>query len=50
MLHWSVLIVFCSLVATCGHKGPLYLPQDNTHQGNGSPSVLLQNRESAEDL
>ncbi len=24
--YWAIIMMLCSLVATCGHKGPLQLP------------------------
>ena len=27
-MSWTVIIALCGLVATCGHKGPLQLPED----------------------
>lgn len=35
-----ILWLLTTLVATCGQKGPLYLPEDNPEAGSGTGSTI----------
>ena len=37
-MRWMILWLLTTLVATCGQKGPLYLPEDSPER-NGSPEA-----------
>ncbi|MGB0997343.1 MAG: LPS translocon maturation chaperone LptM [Pseudomonadales bacterium] len=50
MFHWPVIFILSSLVATCGHKGPLYLPEDESQQALHYPGPWSQHLENANDL
>lgn len=38
-MRWMMLALLAALVATCGQKGPLYLPEDPARQEAALPVV-----------
>ena len=45
-----MLIALYSLVATCGHKGPLYLPEQSPYLVNHLYILVLDDVSAANDL
>ena len=50
IFKWSLISIVCLLAATCGHKGPLYLPEDQIQQGQDSARSSLLRLDAADDL
>ena len=44
-----ILWLLTTLVATCGQKGPLYLPQDETGTAQSGETEQQKENEDAED-
>jgi len=36
-VRWMILWLLTTLVATCGQKGPLYLPEEDLPEDGGNP-------------